>query len=139
MFLASEAMRSSRKVLSDRFMDMEDLARGISNLRNLVIARVFFELGLIEQWGSGIQRIIDECNEHGLQKPVFEEIGMRFRMTIFTSKQTAPLINELDQNILLILKREGNLSTSELAKHINWTFTQHIIYSNSQARIIWRK
>ena len=99
-------------------MDMEDLSRGISNLRNLVIARVFFELGLIEQWGSGIQRIIDECKEYGLQNPVFEEIGMRFRMTIFTLKQTAPLINELDQNILLILKREGDLSTSELAKHI---------------------
>lgn len=100
-------------------MDMDDLSRGISNLRNLVIARVFFELGLIEQWGSGVRRIIEECKEHGLPEPIFEEIGMRFRVTFFTLKKTAPTIDELDQIILSALSREGDLSTAELAKYIN--------------------
>ncbi|MDO5102549.1 MAG: ATP-binding protein [Lautropia sp.] len=38
-------------------MTIEEMRRGVSNLRNRVIARVFRELGLIEQWGSGIRRI----------------------------------------------------------------------------------
>ena len=37
-------------------LTVEDLRRGVSKLRNRVMGRVFQELGLIEQWGSGIQR-----------------------------------------------------------------------------------
>ncbi|MHB2024524.1 MAG: ATP-binding protein [Mycobacteriales bacterium] len=36
-------------------LTVEDLQRGVSKLRNRVIGRVFHELGLIEQWGSGVQ------------------------------------------------------------------------------------
>ena len=38
-------------------MTIEDMKRGISMIRNPVIARVFRELGLIEQWGSGVKPI----------------------------------------------------------------------------------
>ena len=38
-------------------LTIEDIRRGVSRLRNRVIGRVFHELGLIEQWGSGIQRM----------------------------------------------------------------------------------
>lgn len=37
-------------------LTIEDLPRGVSKLRNRVIGRGFHALGLIEQWGSGIQR-----------------------------------------------------------------------------------
>lgn len=37
---------------------LEQIKQGISKIRNRVIARVFQELGIIEQWGSGIQRIV---------------------------------------------------------------------------------
>ena len=40
-----------------RFVRGEDLPRSVSKLRNRVIGRVFHPLGLIEQWGSGVQRI----------------------------------------------------------------------------------
>ena len=35
-------------------MTIEDMRQGVSKIRNHVIARVFRELGLIEQWGSGV-------------------------------------------------------------------------------------
>ncbi len=38
---------------------------GASRLRNRVLGRVFRELKLIEQWGSGLQRIIYACQEWG--------------------------------------------------------------------------
>ncbi len=52
---------------------MEDIFNGRSEARNRVIAHVFKELGLIEQWGSGISRIINACKEHGLPVPKIEE------------------------------------------------------------------
>ena len=59
------------------------MSQGVSNLRNRVIARVFRELGLIEQWGSGVRRMFREARELGLPEPVIEEIGMHLRITVF--------------------------------------------------------
>ena len=52
---------------------LEDMHKGISKIRNRVIARVFHELGLIEQWGSGIPRMTAACVDAGLAEPLFEE------------------------------------------------------------------
>lgn len=52
---------------------MEDIFNGRSEIRNRVIANIFKELGLIEQWGSGINRIINSCKEYGLPTPKIEE------------------------------------------------------------------
>jgi len=42
-------------------LTIEDILQGVSRLRNRVIGRVFHELHLIEQWGSGIQRMAAAC------------------------------------------------------------------------------
>ncbi|MBN2598402.1 MAG: putative DNA binding domain-containing protein [Marinifilaceae bacterium] len=52
---------------------IEDVFNGRSEARNRVVANVFKELNLIEQWGSGINRIINDCEKHGLQTPKIEE------------------------------------------------------------------
>jgi len=49
------------------------LNEGRSEIRNRVIARIFKELGYIEQWGSGIQRIKKLCLTQGLQEPLIQE------------------------------------------------------------------
>jgi predicted HTH transcriptional regulator len=50
-------------------LTLEDLPRGISRLRNRVNGRTFHALGLIEQWGSGIQRVTAACRDAGLAPP----------------------------------------------------------------------
>ena len=50
-------------------LTLDDLPLGISKLRNRTIGRVFHELGLVEQWGSGVQRMIATCREAGLAPP----------------------------------------------------------------------
>lgn len=50
-----------------------DIDNGRSEARNKVIANVFKELGLIEQWGSGINRIKTICKENELKDPKIEE------------------------------------------------------------------
>lgn len=97
---------------------VEDLPRGISKLRNRVIGRVFHALGLIEQWGSGVQRMLSACRDAGLDPPLFEEIATRFRVTIFTEPVGALSLDERDQAILDSLAAREGLSTSELAEEI---------------------
>ena len=62
-------------------LTIEDIRQGVSKLRNRVLGRVFHELHLIEQWGSGIQRMTGACHEAGLPEPQFAEIGSGFRVT----------------------------------------------------------
>ena len=63
---------------------------GVSRIRNPIIARVFRELGLIEQWGSGVRRIFEEANRQGLPEPVIEEIASGVRLRIRLAQQHAP-------------------------------------------------
>ena len=63
-------------------LSFDDLPRGISRLPNRLISRVFRELGLIEQWGSGIPVILEEAASQHLPPPLFEEVGLRFRVTL---------------------------------------------------------
>jgi ATP-dependent DNA helicase RecG len=63
-------------------MTIEDMKHGVSKIRNSVIARIFRELDLIEQWGSGVRRIFKEAEEQKLPEPQIVEIGMRMRFIV---------------------------------------------------------
>ncbi len=102
-------------------LTVQDLHEGISKLRNRVIGRVFNALGLIEQWGSGVQRMVGACREAGLAVPVFEEVATRFRVIIGTTPVARPELDPTDQAILEALVKDGGLSTSEVAKAITLT------------------
>ena len=67
-------------------LSLEDALAGSSRVRNRVIARTFHLLNLIEQWGSGLQKIIQSCLKEGLRPPKFEELGSQFRVTIYSTK-----------------------------------------------------
>ena len=99
-------------------LTVDDLRRGVSKLRNRVIGRVFQELGLIEQWGSGIQRMSAACRDAGLPAPQLEEIGTRFRVTLSTTRGLVPQLDAIDQAILDALSDGMGRSTNEIASHI---------------------
>jgi predicted HTH transcriptional regulator len=102
-------------------LTVEDILRGVSKLRNRVIGRVFHELGLIEQWGSGIQRMIAACSQAGLAEPSFEELSSGFRVTFRRDWMSAPRLDPIDQAILKFVRQSGNASTSQIAAHIRRT------------------
>ena len=102
-------------------LTLEDLPRGVSKLRNRVIGRVFHALGLVEQWGSGVQRMTGACREMGLGPPQFEEIAVRFRVTLFTERVGRPALDETDQAIVEALEGDARRLTSEIAKAIGLT------------------
>lgn len=102
-------------------LTVEDILRGVSKLRNRVIGRVFHALQLIEQWGSGIQRMSAACRDAGLVAPVFEEIATRFRVTLGTARADRPALDATDRAILARLAGGKGRLTSELAKAIGLT------------------
>lgn len=97
-------------------MTLEQALSGASRLRNRTIGRVFKELKLIEQWGSGLRRIIHECEQHGVQPPRFEEIGNQFRLTLYNTPQSDPVILYWEEKLLESLKTASRISTSEAAR-----------------------
>jgi ATP-dependent DNA helicase RecG len=102
-------------------LTLDDLYRGISKLRNPIIGRIFHELKLIERWGSGIRRMIEACLDSGLQEPLLEEIGLHFRVTLFTEPKPANIskLDEMDQAILALFKGKRGLSTKEIADSVS--------------------
>jgi len=44
-----------------------------SILRNPLIAEAFHRTGAVEIWGRGTNRVIEECERHGVELPTFEE------------------------------------------------------------------
>ena len=99
-------------------LTLDDLPRGVSKLRNRVIGRVFHELRLVEQWGSGAQRMIGACRNAGLAPPVWEEIGNRLRVTMTTERVSDAAIDATGQTILDMLDAGVGKSTSEIASAI---------------------
>lgn len=97
---------------------LDDLFRPHKSvLRNKLIARVFYDAGLIEQWGTGIKRITDACLKHGLPKPQFEEYqGFRviFRKDIYTEEYLKSLgLNERQIKAVMFVKKEGKITNKK--------------------------
>ena len=67
---------------------IEDLIKTISGMGSLIINSVFREFGLIEEWGSGVPVILEEAASSHLPPSLFEEVGLRFRVTLPLASQT---------------------------------------------------
>jgi predicted HTH transcriptional regulator len=78
-------------------------------------------LGLIEQWGSGIQRMTAACRDMGLAAPLLEEIATRFRVTLRIERTSIPTLDDGDQAILGALPGGEGRLTSEIAAAIGLT------------------
>ncbi len=91
---------------------LEDIGKGVSEIRNKLIVKAFRQLRYIEQLGTGINRIISECKKRNLIEPKFEEIGNHFKVALFKLEKE---IDEISKKILNILYDKGEASSSNLA------------------------
>ena len=118
-----------RRVLDDRIeieslgillsgLTIEEMKQGTSRIRNHVIARVFRELHLIEQWGTGVRRIFEEAKALGLPEPKIEEVGMRVRFTIYLAK-----LHKIDS----IAKVESEPTQSGVQSGVQSEMAQHVL------------
>lgn len=88
-----------------------------SRPRNKLIAQVFFDLGLIERYGGGIQRILAACVSAGLPPPELENFQGGFRMvfkqaaneqaTPQVTPQATPQVTPQVEQLLHVLQSES--------------------------------
>ncbi len=102
-------------------LDLETAIAGVSQLRNKVIGRVFRELKIIEQWGSGLGRMIRACEKHNLPKPRFEEIGNFFKVTLFSGPQINKRLKAWDGAVIEYLKQKKKITAQEAQQLWNVT------------------
>ena len=72
-------------------LTIEQIYSGRSEIRNRVIARIFKELGFIERWGSGINRMINLCKNSNIREPEVRETGDSVSVIFYRISDTATL------------------------------------------------
>ena len=72
-------------------LTLEEAMRGRSKIRNRAVAEIFSRMDLIEEWGTGIRRIMKRAREYGLPNPEFQEIGDTFRVNLYRIDQKKPI------------------------------------------------
>ncbi|HED38545.1 MAG TPA: transcriptional regulator [Ignavibacteria bacterium] len=82
------------------------------------ISNAFFRAGYIEAWGRGTIKIIEQCKEHGLPNPEFENTGkdfwVVFKKDIINKENLEKLqLNERQVKAVLFVKEKGKISNKE--------------------------
>lgn len=62
---------------------IEKMKEGFSKVRNHGIANAFVYMNLIEQWGSGIPKILAQTKEYGLPEVEFIDMGIALRVNMY--------------------------------------------------------
>lgn len=95
---------------------IEKALSGFSRIRNRVIGRVFRELHLTEQWGSGLRRIVEACRSRGLKLPVMEEMNNQFRLILYSEQAEELTLPLWAKELLEYLKKENTVSAKKATK-----------------------
>jgi len=98
---------------------LEDLKRPHRSYpRNRKIAEMFYYAGWIEQWGSGIEKILEECRDVGLPEHEWREDQgagwLTFRRGVLTEEHLGSLgLNERQIRAVIWVKEKGRITNAE--------------------------
>jgi len=97
---------------------LDDLKRKHQSvLRNTLIGSIFYDLGYIERWGSGTNRIVDECRSLHLPDPEWREnqgLMLTFRKDVFTEENLREMeITERQLQATLHVKKNRRITNQQ--------------------------
>ena len=115
---------------------MEQAIARLLKIHNVCIAEVFSRMGIIEQWGTGIQRMIQGCREYGVREPEFIDMGDAFRVNFYRSgtetgienSKTGTEINQMsflntlsetERKILEFIMEDTGITQKEIAQKMD--------------------
>lgn len=105
-------------------VDYNEMDAGQSDVRNKVLAPVFKRLGIIEQWGNGLQLIADNLKEYPDIALAWKEPGMAFRVSFVKKNYQSHLESQLE----LQLELQQELQ-QELQLELQQELQQESLYS----------
>ncbi|MBI4980483.1 putative DNA binding domain-containing protein [Candidatus Woesearchaeota archaeon] len=98
-------------------LSVDDLRKKHDSIpKNPLIAKHFFLIKFIEQWGTGTNRIIKECLSNGLPEPLFEIISNNLVVTLRKYKVTEEEIknlNERQRQAVKFIGEKGKITSKE--------------------------
>lgn len=100
-------------------MTVEDLKKKHSSRpHNPILASAFFKGGLIEAWGRGTLKIVDECKKAGLPEPDIElnsgGISVTIYRDIFSEKQLKGKgLNQRQIKAVMYVRENGKITNKE--------------------------
>lgn len=65
------------------------MQEGYSKIRNKALAHAFLYMNMIEEWGSGIPKLMREMKEYGLREPEFIDMEIGFRVNLYRKQDVA--------------------------------------------------
>jgi ATP-dependent DNA helicase RecG len=88
-----------------------------SEPKNLRVARAFFDAGLIEKWGTGIEKMKRVCSDSGSPEPEFSIEDDIIRVTFKPIPDHSALsgLSDSERKVYLII-RDGHPTTGEILK-----------------------
>ncbi|MCC8073873.1 MAG: putative DNA binding domain-containing protein [Clostridiales bacterium] len=98
---------------------LKDIMAGVSQPRNTVIAAIFYRLHLIESYGTGIQRILENYSNQPLQ-PMFNPAPSSFVVVLPKLSNNNKELSD-EEKILEHIKTHGSISRQEAEVIINNT------------------
>jgi len=114
---------NSGELLEDLTLDKLRVAHK-SVLRNETIAGVFYKAGLIEAWGRGTVRIIDECKKAGLPEPRFVHDTKGFEILFSKDMYNEAYLKSLNLNerqimIVNVVKENKKTTSADIERQFS--------------------
>lgn len=96
----------------------EYLSGKVSVLRNPIIGNIFYRLGIVEIFGTGIRRI-KEAYQESVTKPIFQ-ISDNVIQIILPVIQTDDGLNEVEREVYQLLSKSISKSISVLSSYVSF-------------------
>ena len=112
-------------------LTLEEALSGHSKQRNRAIAETFSRMGLIEAWGTGLQKIRRAARDHGLAEPEFIETAGTFRINLYrpskfegevresSGKFGKHYVNETQEEIIKLIASDEHITAVALAEQLS--------------------
>ncbi len=138
-----------------RGVTIEKMKEGYSKIRNRALASAFSYMKIIEQWGSGIPRIIKECQEYGLRYPELIDFDGDFRINLYrntnsnisttqatqgttqatqatqaTTQASKTNLSSDDIAVLRLIYDNSSITQKEMAASLSWEVNRVKYYIN---------
>ena len=89
---------------------------------NPLMAQVLFQTAFLENWGTGVKRMVDECRSQGVPEPEYREfagcVTIMFRKDVAATEKTT---EKTTKKIIRIMRDNPTVTMSELADQCSLT------------------
>jgi len=116
-------------------LSQEEFLEGVTAPRNKELIRVFKDVDLIENIGSGVLRILDAYDKSCFKfMNHFLRVSFKYKenpfeydqettqeTTLKTTQENYTILNETQQNIIKLIKNQPSITQKEIAKELNIT------------------